>query len=401
MTTARPGIDSRLGHGGFMLNRDSETEALLDFPDDVFLVDSTIRSLQSTVSGSSHRAQDLVDIGMKVDELGVRELLVNAQWADGIETIEGLAARRPKAKIVATFRVQHPDAKDFLRASIEAGADEVCLESPEDTNVLEAAAKTAQEQGLTISVAFAERHTWEEMIELAKVGMSLDAKSLSFHDSFFRFGITPEAMGVFIRRVRSSLPGHPPLYIHLSNFYGTSTMLAVKAIASGANAADVCLNATGHHCGHLSLGEVTMILEDLYDVRTGIALDRIDDAVDFITERTGVPIKAQQPVIGELAFMVDGADWAAEAHLPYDDRMHSRVPFEPQIVGSTETMVWTTRTASPWTMEVKLRSLGLPAAESDGKRAFALLSEAVKAVKAYPYLITDEQLTDILQADFS
>lgn len=394
-------IDSRLGEGGFMLNRDPETQALLDFPDEVWLVDSTIRSLQSTVSGSSHSADDLIEIGMMTDSLGVREILVNAQWADGIDTISGLSERRPNAKIVATFRVQHPEADEFLRASIAAGADEVCLESPEDTGVLETAAKEAQDNGMTISVAFAERHSWDEMIQLSKAAMSLNAQSLSFHDSFFRFGVTPEAMGILVKRVRSILEGHPPLYIHLSNFYGTAASTAVKAIASGANAADVCLNVTGHHCGHISLGEVAMILEDLYDIRTGIQLDKIDSAVDFVKERTRVPIRLQQPVIGDLAFMIDGADWAAEAHMPYDDRMHSRVPFEPEIVGSSETMVWTTRTASPRSMAVKLQSLGIEADAARAKRAYELLAEAVSTVDEYPFIIEDAELTEILRDHFT
>lgn len=393
-------IDSRLGRGGFMLNQDPETQALLEFPDKVWMVDSTIRSLQSTVSGSSHTAQDLVDIGMMVDRLGVREILVNAQWADGIETIAGLSERRPNAKIVGTFRVQHPEADHFLRASVEAGADEVCLESPKDLDVLERAAKEVQDSGATISVAFAEQHTWDEMITLSKAAMALDSQSLSFHDSFFRFGVTPEAMDVFVKRVRSLLEGHPPLYIHLSNFYGTAAPTAVRAITAGANAADVCLNVTGHHCGHISLAEVTMILEDLYDIRTGIDLDKITEAVDFITERTGVPIRLQQPVIGDLAFMIDGADWAAEAHLPYDDRMHSRVPFEPSIVGTTETPVWSTRTASPKFLSVKLESLGLPADDATAEKAFSLLGQAVEAREEYPYFITDEELTTLLQEKF-
>lgn len=393
-------IDSRLGRGGFMINHDPETQALLEFPDEVWMVDSTIRSLQSTVSGSSHTADDLIDIGMMVDSLGVREILVNAQWADGIETITGLAERRPNAKIVATFRVQHAQADEFLRASIAAGADEVCLESPEDLGVLERAAKEVQDGGASISVAFAERHTWDEMIALSKAAISLDSQSLSFHDSFFRFGVTPEAMDVFVKRIRSLLEGHPPFYIHLSNFYGTAATAAVKAIASGANAADVCLNVTGHHCGHISLAEVTMILEDLYDIRTGIQLDKITSAVEFVSERTGVPIRPQQPVIGDLAFMIDGADWAAEAHLDYDDRMHSRVPFEPSIVGTSETAVWSPRTASPSHLAVKLDSLGIAADDAAAEEARRLLAEAVAARDEYPYFITDEVLTSLLRQHF-
>ncbi len=64
-------------------------------------------------------------------------------------------------------------------------------------------------------------------------------------------------MKVFIRRIRTEVPDHPPLYVHLSNFYGQATVIAVAAITAGVTAVDVCLNQSGHHCGHISLAEVS------------------------------------------------------------------------------------------------------------------------------------------------
>src|SRR5439155_24514050 len=95
------------GRGGFELNDDPTIRAQFQLAPDIYLVDSTIRSLQSGVSGSQHSAADLVAIGLALDDLGVRELIVNLSWKDGLEIVRGLAEARTRARIVGTFRARH------------------------------------------------------------------------------------------------------------------------------------------------------------------------------------------------------------------------------------------------------------------------------------------------------
>jgi len=388
----------QLGKGGFELNRDPDTRALLDFPSEVFIVDSTIRSLQSSVSGSRHAADDLVEIGLALDRLGVRELLINLSWADGLEVVEKLASARPNARIVGTFRASLERAPEYLEAGIATGVDEICIESAPSVTFLEHAAERLREAGKDISHAFAEALSWDELVELSTAAVRCGSRSLSFHDSYFRMGVNPEAMKVFIRRVRTAVPHHPPLYVHLSNFYGQATMTGVAAVTAGASAIDVCLNLTGHHCGHISLAEAVMVLEDLYDIRTGIDLERISETLDVVKTRSGVPIRLQQPVIGEYAFMVDGTDRAAEAHLRYDDRMHSLLPFPPRVVGAEERVIWTHRTARSDTIALRLASLGLPSDQKSAQRALQLLQGAVEGKKEYPAWLTDDEFVRLLES---
>lgn len=388
----------RLGQGGFELNRAPEVVGEFEFAPEIYLVDSTIRSLQSTVSGSRHTARDLVEIGLLVDKLGVRELLVNLSWRDGPEVIEGLAAARPAAKVVGTFRARHPASRELLRTGIDVGADEICIESAIDVAYLEEAAQRLGDAGLTASHAFAEKHSWDELMELSHAASRLGYRSLSFHDSYFRMGVTPEAMKAFIRKMRAAIPGHPPLYVHLSNFYGQATMTAVSAILAGATAVDVCLNQCGHHCGHTSLGEVAMVLEDLYSVTTGINLSLMTEAIHAVTERTGIPIAMTKSVIGDLAFMIDGADWASEAHLPPENRMHSGLPFAPDHVGAREQIVWSDRTATVQSIAVKLSSLDLPSSPEAAGIGLELLAAAVRDKTEYPAFLTDHSFEAVLRA---
>src|SRR5689334_14677336 len=101
----------------------------LEFSPDVYIVDSTIRSLQSGISGSRHTARDLVEIGIALDDLGVRELIVNLSWKDGLTVCEGLAAAGLRATVVGTFRARHPSAERWTQDGLGAGAQEICFES--------------------------------------------------------------------------------------------------------------------------------------------------------------------------------------------------------------------------------------------------------------------------------
>lgn len=386
---------SALGQGGSEFNRLPEVRAKLDFPDQVFVVDSTIRSLQSGVSGSAHRAHDLVEIGMALDRLGVRELIVNFTWRDGPEVVAELARRRPRASIVATFRARDPRAPAWAHEALDAGTDDVCFESPPDVTYVEHWSDVVRAAGRRVSWGFAERYAYDEIVDLSRAAASLGASSLSYHDSFFRLGITPEAIQHFIRSIRRDVADHPPLYVHLSNFYGQATMTGVAALAAGASAVDVCMNSTGHHCGHTSLAEVVMVLEDLYDVRTGIDLARITETARLVNRHTGVPLSLTTPVIGDYAFMGDGAYWAAEEHLPNAERVHARFPFAPEIVGASERIVWSDRTSTADAVARRLASLGLPADSGLPAAVQRSLAEELSAKTDYPGWLTDPAFSEL------
>lgn len=370
----------------------------LSFAPDVYIVDSTIRSLQSGNSGSRHTARDLIDIGIALGRLGVRELIVNLSWKDGLAVCEGLAGAALQARVVGTFRARHPLAEQWAHDGIAAGADEICFESCHDSEHLRRLADPVRGRDRRVSHAFAEAYTHEEVVDLCHQGVMLGLQSQSFHDSFFRFGLTPEGAKHFYRSILADVAQCPPLYIHLSNFYGNATMTAVAAITAGATAADVCLHGIGHHCGHISLAEITMVLEALYGVRTGIRLERLRETSVLVRERTGVPLLLPSPVVGDFAFMLDGAYWAAEAHLPYEERIHAKFPVPPGLVGNTEQVIWSERTITPDSVKAKLGVMGIPVTDVNDalvERIVFGLRAALELLPRYPKWLPDSEFEEI------
>ena len=379
-------------------SRRPEVLESLAFPSRVYIVDSTIRSLQSGVSGSSHTAADLVEIGVALDNLGVRELIVNLSWKHGLEACAGLASEDLQAKIVGTFRARHPMAEKWAWDGIAAGADEICLESAADGEQLKRLAEPLRSRNHSVSHGFAEAYSYEEVVELCRLGTGLQMQSQSFHDSFFRFGITPEAIKFFYRSVLADVPSCPPLYVHLSNFYGNATMTAVAALAAGATAPDVCLNGIGHHCGHISLAEVAMVLEALYDVRTGLRLKQLHETSQLVQRASKISLPLPSPVSGDFAFMTDGAYWAAEAHLPYEERIHAKFPIPPGMVGNREQVIWSDGTITSDSVKAKLRVMGVGEQDITDEVAESIIRElgvALRTSRSYPNWLLDADFEGI------
>ena len=382
---------------GSEFNRKAEVAQELAFPDDVFLVDSTIRSLQSTWSGSRHTVDDLVEIGVALDGIGVRELIVNVTWRDGLEVIEGLKNRDIGTTVVATFGAGRDDWRVWTSDAVSAGADQICFESAPSEDALREAVSIAHDLGVAASHGFAEDHTYDEVVSLCRTGVEVGCRSQSFHDSFFRFAIGPEAIKAFVRSILRDVANAPPLYVHLSNFFGHATMTGVAALTAGASAVDVCANGTGHHCGHTSLSEVALVLEGLYGVQTGIALERLRDLAVLVEERTGVPTPIMRPIVGEYAFSGDGASWAAAEHLPFEKRMHATFPFAPKVVGAEERIIWSDRTLTVDAVAAKLSSLGVELSEDALTFAITRVREHLEATTGYPNWLTDDQFVDLLR----
>ena len=100
----------------------SQVQETLNFASEVYIVDSTIRSLQSGVAGTGHMAKDLVRIGKELDVFGARELIVNLSWNDGFAVCPAVAAADLKAKLVGAFRARDPSAPKWALDGVAAAA---------------------------------------------------------------------------------------------------------------------------------------------------------------------------------------------------------------------------------------------------------------------------------------
>jgi len=374
-----------------------EVRQTLNFPEEVYIVDSTIRSLQSGASGGHCTARDLVDIGIALDALGVRELIVNLTWKYGIEVCEGLAKANLRCKLVGVVPFYNPVWQKVIDQGAMAGVDEICVSSAANGEQIELAAELCHKNGKGISHEFAKLYSYPQVIDLCKKGIRCGYQSQSFHDSFslFRFAITPEGIKYFISSLRRDIPGMPPIHVHFSNLFGHATMVAVAALAAGANAPDVSMNGIGHHSGHTPLEEVVAVLECLYGVNTGINLKCLRDVSRLVQERSGIPVPISKPITGDYAFLIDGHFRANEANLPEEQKYHALFPFLPAQVGSQERVIWSDKQILPQSIRWKLSSMELPFDDQHVDRILNRMGEILREKPFYPNWLTDAEFEEI------
>ncbi len=385
-------VMKRIGMKTSGYNELPEVRKVLNIPEKVYLVDSTIRSLQSGVSGGRFTVRDLVEIGKALDGLGVKELIINLSWKNGLEVVRGLAQENLKSKIVGTFWAWDPSWTKWTEEGIKAGVDEICFESAPDGQSLRKAADIVRNNRKTVSHAFGKIYSYQQVVDLCREGVKCECQSQSFHDGFFRFAVTPEAVQYLIKSIKKDVKRCPPLYVHFSNFFGQATMTSAAAIVAGATAVDVCMNGIGHHCGHTSLAEIALVLEVLYGVRTGIRLEKLKEVSRLVQKKSNIPVPFTAPIMGDFSFIIDGAFWATEAHLPYARRLLAKSPFPPDLVGTKDRIIWSDKTATPESLRVKLASMNLRFDEQDVKRVLVELKKVLHEKKEYPNWISDSEL---------
>jgi isopropylmalate/homocitrate/citramalate synthase len=156
------------------------------------------------------------------------------------------------------------------------------------------------------------------------------------------------------------------------------------------------MNGIGHHCGHIQLAELVMVLEALYRVDTGIRLDRLKATAELVRDRTGVPIPLPSPMVGEYGFMIDGAYWAAESHIPYEERIHAKFPIPPGTVGNAEQVIWAPGTITADAVRARLhRITEAPVADAAVERIIWELESILRQRARYPSWISDREFEQL------
>jgi isopropylmalate/homocitrate/citramalate synthase len=365
---------------------------------EVYIVDSTIRSLQAAVSGGYHTVSDLIEIGKALDSLGVRELYVNLVEKNGVKVCEGLSNENLQCKVVGSVWGFHPYWRKWVEEGIKAGVDEIAIGSAVTEEQLEEAAEICHKQGKGVSHEFSTVYSYEKIVDFSRKTIKCGYKNQSFHDSFslFKFGINPEALKYFISSLRRDLPGLPPVYVHFSNFFGHATMLAAAAVVAGATAPDVSMNGIGHHGGHIPLEEIVMVLECWYGINTGIKLEMLHDISLLIQKRTGIPVAKNKPIVGEYAFLVDG--FFRSIHPPEKENYHAVFPVSPAQVGSEEKIIWVDwvdKEIFPDCVEWKLSSMGLQYQSHHVENILKKMEEILSKRCTYPKWLTDSEFEEI------
>ncbi len=238
--------------------------------------------------------------------------------------------------------------KNSVDACLECGIKEISIETPYNGLNLKQRLNTTKEQMLhdTVeSIEHARKHDatvdfmlmdgsrtpLEDILQILEAAAKAGASKLGIADSvgFLR----PLSTHYLISHIRNGLSEaakkKTELAIHCHNDFGLATANTLAAVEEGATYLHTCVAGFGERAGIAPFEEVIASLELLYNIDTGVDLERVYRLSQSAEKAFAVPIQFQKPIVGENLFACEVDDEI--------EKLRAQPllcePFPPEIVG--------------------------------------------------------------------
>ncbi len=249
-----------------------------------------------------------------------------------------------KVKLVASAQA----TKNSVTACLECGIKEITIETPFNELNLKHRLKLTKEQALqkTVeSIEHAKKHgttvdfmlmdgsrtPLEDILQIFEAAAAAGAAKLGIADTvgFLR----PLSMHYLMAHIRDGLPDavkkKTALSVHCHNDFGLATANTLAAVEEGVAHVHTCIAGFGERAGIAPFEEVVASLELLYNIDTGVDLEKVYRVAQAAEKAFALPIQFHKSVIGDNLF----------AHEVDDEIETMRAqpllfePFPPEIVG--------------------------------------------------------------------
>ena len=125
--------------------------------------------------------------------------------------------------------------------------------------------------------------------------------------------------------------------VHTHDDFGMATANAMAGLEAGADQVQVSVNGIGERAGNAAYEEVVMAAESVYDAETGIDTPMISELSTVVSDRSGVPVPVNKPVVGDNAFAHESGIHAAGV-IENSDTFETGV-MTPEMVGADREFV--------------------------------------------------------------
>ncbi|NLE06513.1 MAG: hypothetical protein GX638_17145, partial [Crenarchaeota archaeon] len=171
----------------------------------------------------------------------------------------------------------------------------------------------------------------EDIIAIFEATAAAGASKLAIADTvgFIR----PLAMRYLMSHIRDGLSNSVrqkiPLSVHCHNDFGLATANTLAAVEEGATYLHTSLLGFGERAGIAPFEEVVTTLELLYNIDTGVDMERIYRLAQLAEKSFALPIQFHKPIVGDTTFGHE-VDEHVEGMLAHPLMFE---PFPPEIVG--------------------------------------------------------------------
>ena len=392
-------------------------------PRDVFVVDSTIRSICTSEPGSLITPGQLIEIIAKLEDTGVKSVMLNIAHMRGHSELAHetakLAVKQSFTKIkldtgAASIRPYKTvsEWKDEFHKMADLGVDELSISygagSSQDDEfygtqsvfpVLHEIAQYMHEQGFPPSISYnIKPHTsFPFFMEFVRHAARAKPRYFRIYDT--DSSMSPHTIERITRHIRAEYNSKTmPLVLHTHNALGMAVASTCAAAYAGMDGIDVAVQGVGTKSGHTDLAETVVALETLYGIRTGIKLDELTSLCRLVEEHLGIRVHDRKPIDGRHAFLAEQS-WRVVSVL--QERISGKehaIPIAPSLVGGQRSIVWGKNTLKPYVIELKLKEMGLSSTENNIRRALDALQAELATRAQYPAWLEDEEATNIIES---
>ena len=335
-------------------------------------------------------------------EAGVRYIQggLPAKSALDARFIREVTRERATAEVEALVHIFTHDWKEQIDAAVQSGAHRLSLMYPLSRVRLEQVQKATPEEALSRigeGVAYARSQgikvrfsppdgTRADVALLLKafgIAGAAGADVVSITDTVGC--MTPHGMSYLVTAaVRATGLG---VQVHCHNDYGLAMSNALAAVEAGATAVDASINGLGERAGNVVMAEFVATLQYLYGIDLCIDMSRLTGLSQLVSELSGVPPAATQPLTGPNSFA-----HKLDTHIYGLDRTPDAYEFiSPAAVGNVRRVVLG-KYSGPYVVRKKLAELGMTVDERHVPLIVqALHEEAARRRRS----ISDEELGDI------
>ena len=315
-------------------------------PDRVFIQDETFREgMKAPRVFLTYMEQ--VKLAKLIDEAGVSIINLGfpALSEDDKRAIKRLV-NETFGKVILAASAQ--PTKSGVNACLECGIKEIVIETPFNGLNLKCRLDMTKEQvlqGTIESIEYARKHgatvdfmlmdgsrtPLENILQIFEAAAAAGASKLGIADSvgFLR----PLSMRYLLSRIRDGLSEtakkKTAFAVHCHNDFGLATANTLGAVEEGVTYVHTCIAGFGERGGIAPFEEVVASLELLYNIGTGIDLERVYRLSLSAEKAFALPIQFHKPIIGENLFSHEVDDEV--------EKMRAQPllfePFPPEIVG--------------------------------------------------------------------
>jgi isopropylmalate/homocitrate/citramalate synthase len=315
-------------------------------PDRVFIWDETLREgVQAPAVFLTY--VEKVKLAKMMDEIGVNVITVGfpALSEEEKNTVRRIANEGfQQASLAALARI----VKSDIDVCLECGIREIPIIAPFNELNLQYKLKMNKNQvlGKTVEcIEHAKKHgakvdfvledgsrtPLQDILQIFEAAAKAGADRLVIADTigFLR----PLSTRYLVSHVRDGLKGalkkDIPLSVHCHNDFGLATANSLAAVEEGVAHVHACVVGYGERAGCAPLEEVCTALELLYNIDTGVELDKLYRFSQLAEKTFALPIQFHKPLIGENAFSYEENEDVAGAH----EQPLIAEPFPPEIIG--------------------------------------------------------------------